>query len=631
MHWLIITENQDKAAQIREVLRQGIAASSDFGSTSVSSRGLPWTVEVEISPNNLCYKLKPKDSYKEILKKIDEISQEADRILLAFEPTNIGEATAWEFEKRLGSRRCARLRTYSLNEQALKQSIIQFESLDINGLPKANQQMAKAHWTQAVIDLTWASKINEWLSKITNYSAKATRLMGIILKTIANHQRKEKAHLSSSHWEIMLELKPSAKGIKDKVTQKDLTKAYIIVPTLKQIGNEVGPKAKEFWEQKLNQSREQSIKGWEVPQPEPGKPWRYHQQEEAKIQRQHIKKFPYFIVEGDSNSYITKSIQCPPTNNNIHETFGKKYKHEDIERILNVLYTKGLISNPKSNFQSLSATTISKMYHHCNHRFPNMTREPRVFHSEDDCPHKLEAIHPTNWDVSPKTLKENIHGIRNLNSQEFLLCQEVYERIYNWCVESQFEEEHGVQSRHFLSGPLFLSRKQANEREGKAFHIKKEEPFHAHMTVLAMSEGGNLPKKGSVMECLEVHIKEVKSVPPKPLSEESLLALLCKQNAGKRETICNILEFLRGDKLLQSPKELRLTNKGIEFLQLLEMNFGQYLDLNYLKTLNNNIKLVENGIKSDSDILNQWWYSLRSFLEVEREEPNYLQWSKKND
>jgi hypothetical protein len=61
------------------------------------------------------------------------------------------------------------------------------------------------------------------------------------------------------------------------------------------------------------------------------------------------------------------------------------------------------------------------------------------------------------------------------------------------------------------------------------------------------------------------------------------------------------------------------------------MNFGQYLDLNYLKTLNNNIKLVENGIKSDSDILNQWWYSLRSFLEVEREEPNYLQWSKKND
>lgn len=638
MHWLIITENQDKASRIREVLRKTLDESSFISATLISSRGLPWTVEVEVSPNTLSYHIKEKESYKEILKKIEEVSQEADKILLAFEPTNIGEAAAWEFEKRLGQKRCARFKTYSLDEKTIKEAIIQYESLDINGMPKANQNMAKAHWTQAVIDLTWASKINEWLSKVTNYSAKATRLMGIIMKTIANHQRREKRFKYTSHWELALEFKPCSTAShkkKDNDTYNSVASAHVIVPTLAQIGSEVGPKAREFWEQKLAQSREQSIKGWEGPQPEPGKPWRFHQQEDARIQKQYIKKFPYFVVEGISTNIVTKELQCPPTNNNIHDMSAKENlgSPEDIERSLATLYTQGLITNPKSNFPSLNGLTIEQMYDCCHKIAPQLTKEARVFHTEDENPNKMEAIHPTNWHIEPKNIRFILQNIKSLKLvlEELNRVETIYKKIFDGCLESQSQPNRTKVERHFLSGPLFLSRKQAQEKEGKSFHIKKEEPFHAHMTVLAMTDFGSVTKKGSVMECIEANIKEVKNTAPKVLNEKTILSILCAQHAGKRETIVNILNFLRDTKTISSSEELKLTPKGEEFLQKLEDNFGQYLDTNYLKTLNHNLTMIERGLKSDEEILNQWWFSLRSFLQSSKEEGKFLEWNKKNN
>lgn len=640
MHWLIITENQDKASRIREVLRGALGESDYISATLISSRGLPWTVEVEVAPNELSYKVKEKASYREILKKIDEISQEADRILLAFEPTNAGEATAWEFEKRLGYKRCGRFKTYDLDEKTIKETIVQFESLDINGLPKANNQMAKAHWTQAVIDLTWASKINEWLSKITNYSAKATRLMGIMLKTIAQSQRREKRYQTTTHWELSLEFKhcshqnesPQEKNYKELDTK--ITKAHVIVPTLAQIGTDVGPKAREFWEQKLNQSREESIKGWEIPQPEPGKPWRFHQQEDTKIQKQYIKKFPYFIVEGASTVLVAKDLQCPPTNNNIHDYCAQNDvgPPEEIERALNTLYTQGLISNPKSNFPSLSAQSVEKMYNSWHTHFPNLTKEIRAFHTEESGPNRMEAIHPTNWPIDPQKIRSHLQKITSLklSKEELNKAEFIYQKVFTWCLESQKKTDKTKVVRHFLSGPLFLSRKQAQERDGKAFHIKKEEPFHAHMTVLAMTDYGNVPPKGNVMECTESHIKEIETTAPQTLDEKKLLSLLCSQQAGKRDTILNILGFLRDSKTISNSKDLKLTHKGEEFLQILEHNFGQYLDTNYLKTLNSNLVQIEKGIKSDEEILNQWWFSLRSFLQSSKEDGKLLHWDKKN-
>jgi len=628
MHWLIITENQEKASRFREVLRnrpEGYA-SIEISAAMISSRGLPWTVEVEVNDSQLNYTIKEKESYKETLKKISEISQEADRILLAFDATNIGEATAWEFEKRLGYNQCGRFRTHDMSSKVILDTLLQYESLDTKGLPKSNQAMAHAHWAQAVMDLTWASKVNEWLKKVTNYSAKATRLMGVILKSIAQRQRLEKRYKPMHHYEICLNFQ-SCSGQpnkhKSQGSGQETTNAYIIVPTLAQIGTGVGPKAKEFWEQKLKQSKAESIKGLEMPQPEPGKPWRFHHHEEAKIQKQHIKKFPYFIVDGTATVIETSQIQCPPTNINIHDYCVEKHigNPEEIDRALNTLYYHGFITNPKSTFPSLSGQTILKMYEACSKRFPAITNEPRAFHTEEINP-TAEAIHPTDWRIEPNQIKKELLGLKPLRlpAEEIGRLEKIYQIIFEWSIKSQSLPEKKELERHFLSGPIFLSRKQAQEREGKSFHINKEEPFHAHMTVLAMVESGTYinSKKEKVMECVNIEIKEVKTKPPKSLLVPELLSFLCKNGAGKRDTIINILNFLLENKMITNTKELKLNQKGEDFLKLLEENFGQYLDVNYIKTLNHSISQVESGKKSSEEVLNQWWFSLRSFLQSEK-------------
>jgi len=637
MQWLILTENQDKASRFREVLRSAAAGGSHIEATIISSRGLPWTVEVEISPNELGYKIKEKDSYKEILKKIDQCAQDADRILLAFEPTSTGEATAWEFEKRLGFRKCARLKTNDLDSKSITNSIVRCESLDIGGLPKSNVPVAKAHWVQAVIDLTWTSKVNEWLIEKGGQNPRVTRLMGIIIKAIAESQRRERRYITTSHWEMELTLRPctgsnQAAGQNKKLDQAP-TKAMVIVPTLTQIESGVGPKAQEFWKSKLQESREQAIKGWEIPQPEPGKPWRYSDQQDAKIQKQYIKKFPYFVVEAATPYLIPQELQCPPTNNKIHD-FGAEHgwgSPEEIDRALNILYTQGLISNPKSNFPSLSGKTIELLRKYGDKKVTStLSKEIKVFHSEEEGPNQLEAIHPTNWTILPRQVKIEVakNNTIKLTSEEFKRIELIYNTIYQWCINSQKENVRTKITRNFLTGPLFLTKKQAEEKDGKKFHIKREEPLHAHMTVLLMAESELNSKERDVMECVDINIKEIKTAAPKNLNISKLLSLLSYQQAGKRETILNILTYLKEQKIISTSKDLKLTEYGEKFLEILEYSFGQYLDTNYLKTLNINLSLIERDLQQDREFLNHWWFSLRSFLQSSKEDKKVLEWKK---
>jgi DNA topoisomerase IA len=635
MTWLILTENQEKASRLREVLRSNLEQDHGVEITLISSRGLPWTVEVEISSNELAYKVKEKQSYQSTLKRIDDVAESCDRILLAFEPTSIGEATAWEFEKRLGAKKCARYKTYQLDKKSIVDTIITLEGMDWKGLPKSNINMAKSHWVQAVIDLTWASKVNELLFHIP-MMPKVTRLMGIILKSIATEQRKQRKHKTQNHWEIELELKACGTSSTSTLTQTKKenkpTIASVIVPTLAQIGKGVGPKAREFWRAKLEQSKEEALQGLGSPQPEPGKPWRFPHIEEAKILKQHIKKFPYFLVESKCHSYTANPIRCPHTNNSIHELFSieKSYLPEIVEKSLQSLYTKGLISNFKSNFPSLSAPTIQEMQNYWKPRGLNLSKEFRVFHAEEEQVNQLEALHPIHWEIEPKNTLRLLNSTPNVKKEEVKLETRIYTEIYNACVESQREESKTKIEKNFLSGPLFLSRRQTQEHDGRSFHVKKEEPFHAHMTVLLMTKLETTVKEGEIMECITAHIKEHQSLPPKPMTKSSLVNTLCLQGAGKRETIINILNFLEEKKIIPPTEKINLTPQGEKILNILEENFGQYLDINYLKTLTGSIQEIQRGVKQEADFLNSWWYSLRSFLSSHNTEEKILAWKKKN-
>jgi DNA topoisomerase IA len=135
-------------------------------------------------------------------------------------------------------------------------------------------------------------------------------------------------------------------------------------------------------------------------------------------------------------------------------------------------------------------------------------------------------------------------------------------------------------------------------------------------------------KEGGILECIEVDIKEIKTSPPPILDQNSLLRNLCSYQAGKRDTIINILNFLKEKKMVSATKDIKLTPKGENYLEILESNFGQYLDTNYIKTLNNNMSLIEKGRINDKEFLNYWWFSLRSFLQTHTEEEKVLQWKR---
>jgi DNA topoisomerase IA len=375
------------------------------------------------------------------------------------------------------------------------------------------------------------------------------------------------------------------------------------------------------------------MKGWEYPQPEPGKAWRYYKYDEIKSHQRHTKKFPFFLVESTNETGVLEEVISPATNSIIHQLAytNKKGDYKEVERLLNWLYLEGLITNPKSNTASLKPTSINELFRFGQTLGWDLSPDAREFHWEDEKSQHREAIRPTKWALTPqKLLSDLLNGVhQKISKEDTYQVYWFYEKIYQRAIASQRKEKKMKTRRCFLSGPLFLTKSHVQEKGGKSFHMQKEEPFQAHMTLLLLSEGGpETLRDGEVVECTDIRISEKGAIRKTTIKEQELIENLIRENLGKRDTIHQLLTWLKTNNMITDSNGLELSAQGKSALLTLEENFGQYIDLNYHRTLNQIIKEIETGQKDDIEVLQNWWKCFRTFLE-EEESQEMLSWKKK--
>jgi DNA topoisomerase IA len=599
MQWLILVENQDKAQALRRLVPSA---------TVVSTKGNPWDIEIELTQDSLSYAISIKEKFSDIIKNIEKLSLDCEKVLLAFDPNNIGEGCAREFEKLLGKDRCVRWVPKKLTKDCLKKALNKFEQHS-NYIPRCSQTIAGCHWSQAITDIVWTNKVSDYLSQELETSIKMTRLMSAIIKSIGDQERKIEDYRQRNirHWEVEIELRrPNGEG--------ETLDAKVIVPTLSQIDSSGGKITREIWKRKLRESKESSIAGLELPQPEPGKPWRFPSHHTAITLKNHIKKFPYFIVESIAESLKPLPIRPPLNYHGVLELTNKhkETSRKDVDECLNWLYYQGLITYPRTPSSNFSSSTVAELHNMGQKLGLQMEKEPRDFLSGEEANNRWEALRPTKWDMDPKDL-QYCDGWRANKNKE--LTQWIYQQIVERALESQCFQKHKEEKKHFLSGPLFLTRREASEKEGKKFTLNREQELQAHMTVLLSSweEWGDLPE-GYVLEAVEVYIRERKVQLTPDVSLAQTIEKLSGEGIGRIETLEHLGRMMEEQGLIELKGRTRLTKKGWRVLEEMERSMGEYIDLNYHRCLVEIFRKIEEGSKDPNIFLNEWWLNFRTIL-----------------
>jgi DNA topoisomerase IA len=290
---------------------------------------------------------------------------------------------------------------------------------------------------------------------------------------------------------------------------------------------------------------------------------------------------------------------------------------KEVDESLNWLYFNGLITYPKTASINLSHQTISELFAYGKNMGWQIEKTPHEFSGSDDENERSEALHPVSWDISPEDLQYTENWRSNKHKE---LSYWIYNQIYQRAKESQSPQKNGEEKRHFLSGPLFLTRKEAIEKQGKKFSITKENELQAHMNVLLGSRDPweNIPEN-YVLESNEVYIKERKVSLPENINIPLLIERLASENIGRIETLEHLANLLLEQAIIETSPTTKLSRKGNAIVDELERSMGEYMDLNYYKCLTDMFKKIELGQKNPEEFLNEWWYNFRTILESSRQ------------
>jgi len=590
MEWLIITESQEKAQSFTQALPK---------TPCLSTQGMLWEPEIELSETKIYYKKKVKKDAEHTLKKIKSQASKYDRILLALEQTRLGEALAFELQEMLGREKCCRWTQNNLEKNTIQRFIAQMETLPAPQMPKCRENTAKAYWCQNTLDITWTGKITRWLKTHHNILEKTTRTQMAILHTVFEETTRRENYKRQKYYEVVLTLTSKTK----KTIQ-----GYPVNPTEK-ILDQLPPITKKYWREKRTQSRLDSPKGFGIAQPNYPQPWRFQNREEAQKYRNHLEKFPYFLIDTAWEEEINNTK--PPFIHNTllsHACASGHTNQNANQRALVELYLEGYITYPRSDNPNLWDTSFQKLQSFAKKKDIALRETLRKFEPEFKT-RRQEALRPCDWEKLPKELAVLLPE-NDIKETKLWMYQEIWKRSL---ASQQIQPQESRQILH-LSGPLPISKKTASKTK-EGLKTKRERRFDAPMSLCLRAEGPPQTfKERDILEITGFQILEKETIPPQIPSREELLLKLYTEGKMKPETLENSFENLLQRELLQTSPTLRITDRGRTLHSEINRVAGLFLDKDFHREIHTKLEHIENGDEDASDFLQEWWYKLKTLL-----------------
>ncbi len=198
---LVIVESPAKSKTIKKILGSSYEIEASYGHI----RDFPPKVLGFDVQNNFTPSFEVIPEKKAVVKKLNDLAQKADKVLLASDPDREGEAIAWHVRQVINvpDSKVFRIEFNEITPKAVTYAVEHSRQIDMSRV--------KAQQTRQILDRLVGYKISPVLwEKMRNYHLSAGRVQSVALRMICEREDEIKAFTPVEYWTITADL------IKDK-------------------------------------------------------------------------------------------------------------------------------------------------------------------------------------------------------------------------------------------------------------------------------------------------------------------------------------------------------------------------------------------------------------------------------
>ncbi|MGM9993566.1 MAG: type I DNA topoisomerase [Candidatus Avigastranaerophilus sp.] len=196
-HILIIVESPAKSKTIKKILGSSYEIEASYGHIrDFPPKVLGFDVQHDFTPS---FEVIPEK--KAVVKKLNDLAQKADKVLLASDPDREGEAIAWHVRQVINvpDDKVFRIEFNEITPKAVTYAVEHSRQIDM--------QRVKAQQTRQILDRLVGYKISPVLwEKMRNYHLSAGRVQSVALKMICEREDEIKAFTPVEYWSISIDL-----------------------------------------------------------------------------------------------------------------------------------------------------------------------------------------------------------------------------------------------------------------------------------------------------------------------------------------------------------------------------------------------------------------------------------------
>lgn len=502
-----------------------------------------------------------------IIKKIETLAKESDKILIATDPDREGEAIGWHIAGRLKdcSQRIKRVTFNEITQKGIDAGLKNESAIDKN--------LVDAQQARRIMDRLVGYKISPFLWKAISNGLSAGRVQSVALRIICERDKEVDNFVPEEYWTIKGEFS----------TSKEQFSADLV---------------------KINDED-----------------FKLRTKDEAAKVITDIKKSKYSVT--NINKTKIKKSPMPPfiTSTLLQSSVNKLgFSSKKTMQIAQQLYegvelgnkgVVGLITYMRTDSMRVANEAVDEVRDFISKKFgvDFVSISARKFKSKKNIQDAHEAIRPTDVNFEPKKLQTY------LTKEQFKLYQLIWTRF----VATQMKEAVFEQTVIDISSDKYKFRITGRKNLFKGY---QQVFMDSDVGVDTEDEESEikLPKNidvGMMVNLNEIESEEHFTKPPARYNEASITKELEEQEIGRPSTYATIIDRLIYQKYIdKKEKKLISTELGNLVNGILVDNFGEIFNIKFTKKMESNLDKIEYGEVDMIEILNKFYKPFEKTLDL---------------
>ncbi len=559
---LVIVESPTKAKTITKFLPKDFKVESSFGHV----RDLPKSkLGVNIEENFEPQYVIPTKANKQV-KKLQELANKNEKIILATDEDREGEAIAWHLTKalKLKDKKIERITFHEITKKAIQQAL---------GNPKSiNMNMVDAQQARRILDRLVGYKLSPFLWQKVARGLSAGRVQSVAVRLVCEKEKEIQAFKQEEYWTIEADLEKNKQTFTAQlIKQKN--------KTLKKLDIQNGKQAETI----LNNLKDAN-----------------------------------YQVESIEKKEAKKQPPTPFTTSTLQQEASRKlgYSAKQTMMLAQRLYegieigtqgSVGLITYMRTDSLNLSNYSLDNIRHYITEQIGKnyLPDKARIYKTKSKGAQEAhEAIRPTDINNAPEKIKQY------LDPKQYKL----YNLIWQRTVACQMQPAVIDQTKIDIKANDYTFRANGSV-------IKFDGFLKIYQTTVKENTLPNLNEKDE-LNLIELKKLQHFTQPPARYSEASLIKALEEHGIGRPSTYAPTLSTIqeRNYVIKNDDKKLQPTEIGTLVNELLVEHFPQIVNYNFTAQMEKNLDQIAAGKKDWQPIVENFYDPFIDNLKIKEKE-----------